>query len=110
MEANFIGMNRSLRKLQDLHDSELAWVSVKEFVNDIKTAPKLKDVIAGQQKEIVDKLLNRKEIGILMKPLLTKFFLKSKDKRDKLHMYFITEVPHDIKNYLHNQYKSYRNI
>ena len=56
------------------------------------------------------KLLNRKEIGISMKPWLTKVFLKFIDKRDKLHKFFITEVRPDIKNYLHNQYKSYRNL
>ena len=66
METNFIRMNRSLRKLQDLHDSELARLSVKEFVNATKTAPKLNYVIVGLQKDIVDKLLNRKEIEILM--------------------------------------------
>ena len=52
------------------------------------------------------KLLNRKEIGILVKPWLTKCTLKSIDTRDKLHKSFIT----DIKNYLHKQYKSYRNL
>ena len=58
------------------------------------------------------KLLDRKEIGILMSPWLTKGTLKSRqiDTRDKLYKSFITEVRPGIKNYLHKQYKSYRNL
>ena len=43
------------------------------------------------------KLLNRKEIGILINPWLTKGILKSIDTRDKLYKSFITGVHPDIK-------------
>ena len=45
-----------------------------------------------------------------MKPWLTKGILKSIDTRDKLHKSFTKEVHPDIKNYLHKQYKSYRDL
>ena len=56
------------------------------------------------------KLLNRKEIGILINPWLTKGILKSMDTRDKLHKAFTTEFRPDIKEYRHKQNKSYRNL
>ena len=49
------------------------------------------------------KLLNRKEIGILINPWLTKGILKSIGTRDKLHKAFITEPRSDIKEYLGKQ-------
>ena len=39
-------------ELQDLPESELARLSVKELVNAITTAPKLKDVITGLQNDL----------------------------------------------------------
>ena len=56
------------------------------------------------------KLLNRKEIRVLTNPWLTKGILKSIDTRDKVHKAFTTELRPDIKEYLHKQYKSYRNL
>ena len=47
-------MNRSLYELQDLPESELVRLSVKKLVNAIKTAPKLKDVIAGLRDDLRD--------------------------------------------------------
>ena len=45
-------MNRSLYELQDLPESELARLSVKELVKAIKTAPRLKDIIEGLQNDL----------------------------------------------------------
>ena len=56
------------------------------------------------------KLLSRKEIGIVASPWLTKGILKSMDTRDNLYKSFVTEVRPDTKEYLHKQYKSYRNL
>ena len=56
------------------------------------------------------KLLNIKEIGILINPWLTKGILKSIYTRDKLHKAFITEPRSDIKEYLCKEYKSYRKL
>ena len=55
------------------------------------------------------KLLSRKA-GIAANPWQTKGILKSIDTRDNLYKSFVTEVRPDIKEYLHKQYKSYRNL
>ena len=45
-------MNRNLYELQDLPESELARLSVKELVKAIKTAPRLKDIIESLQNDM----------------------------------------------------------
>lgn len=93
-------MNRSFYELQDFPESELTRLSVKELVNAIKTAPKLKDVITGLQNDLREYQDQQKAIsGDLVKLTADNAKLKNEVERLSEKNSYLENGLHDLQQY-----------